>query len=33
MGKRWSLISKRIVGRTENQVKNQYNSIMNAYRR
>ncbi|CAD8184145.1 unnamed protein product [Paramecium octaurelia] len=33
IGKRWSLISKRIQGRTENQVKNQYNSMMNNYRR
>ncbi|CAK93472.1 unnamed protein product (macronuclear) [Paramecium tetraurelia] len=33
MGKRWSLISKKISGRTENQVKNQYNSMMNTYRR
>ncbi|CAD8109741.1 unnamed protein product [Paramecium sonneborni] len=33
IGKRWSLISKKILGRTENQVKNQYNSMMNTYRR
>ncbi|CAD8090572.1 unnamed protein product [Paramecium primaurelia] len=33
IGKRWSLISKKISGRTENQVKNQYNSMMNTYRR
>ncbi|CAD8156655.1 unnamed protein product [Paramecium octaurelia] len=32
-GKKWSVISKQIKGRTENQVKNAYNSLINSYRR